>query len=326
MPVGLLMAITIGWFFPALGVAAAGAELHLGATIGIFVVSGLLLQRGEMLTALRSTAALAYGLVAILAATPLLALAVLRLPLQPPEMALGLAVFCCMPTTLSACVALTTASGGNAAVALLLTVTTNMLGVFSIPSMLSVVLGSGAGVASFDTLTLFRNLVLTVLLPLLGGAALQAIIPGAQHWKRDHRRLLSYLSTACLCSVPFMQVSKASAAGLPLSGAALASVAGVALALHLLLLAVNTAATRLVCFSPDPQQQVAIRKAVVLASSQKTLPVAVAVLTQLSGSLGAAAGFAVIPCVMAHLIQTVYDSALVARWNAREAAGLPAMG
>lgn len=87
------------WFFPALGVAAAGAELHLGATVGIFVVSGLLLQRGEMLTALRSTAALAYGLVAILAATPLLALAVLRLPLQPPEMALGLAVieppFCC---------------------------------------------------------------------------------------------------------------------------------------------------------------------------------------------------------------------------------------
>lgn len=149
---------------------------------------------------------------------------------------------------------------------------------------------------------------------------------GAQHWKRDHRKLLSYLSTACLCSVPFMQVSKASAAGLPLSGAALASVAGVALALHLLLLAVNTAVTRLVSFSPDPQQQVAIRKAVVLASSQKTLPVAVAVLTQLSGSLGAAAGFAVIPCVMAHLIQTVYDSALVARWNAREAAGLPAMG
>lgn len=38
-------------------------------------------------------------------------------------------VFCCMPTTLSACVALTTASRGNAAVALLLTVTTNMLGV-----------------------------------------------------------------------------------------------------------------------------------------------------------------------------------------------------
>lgn len=123
-----------------------------------------------------------------------------------------------------------------------------------------------------------------------------------------------------------MQVSKASAAGLPLSGAALATAAGVALALHLLLLAANMAATRFVSFSPDPQQHVAIRKAVVLAASQKTLPVAVAVLTQLSGALGAAAGFAVIPCVLAHLIQTVFDSALVARWNAREAAGLPAMG
>lgn len=117
------------WFFPTMGVAAANANLHHAATLGIFIISGLLLQRGEMLTAVRSTEALAYGLVAILAATPMLAFAVLRLPLQPPEMALGLAVFCCMPTTLSACVALTTASGGNAAVALLLTVVTNMLGV-----------------------------------------------------------------------------------------------------------------------------------------------------------------------------------------------------
>ena len=117
------------WFFPAAGVAAAAADLHLGATVGIFIVSGLLLQRGEMLSALRSTAALAYGLTAILAVTPLLAFAVLRLPLQPPEMALGLAVFCCMPTTLSACVAMTLASGGNTAVALLLTVISNMLGV-----------------------------------------------------------------------------------------------------------------------------------------------------------------------------------------------------
>lgn len=50
----------------------------------------------------------AYGITSILLITPLIALAVLRLPLQPPELALGLAVFCCMPTALSSGVALTT--------------------------------------------------------------------------------------------------------------------------------------------------------------------------------------------------------------------------
>lgn len=55
----------------------------------------------------------AYGITSILLITPLIALAVLRLPLQPPELALGLAVFCCMPTALSSGVALTTVRGGG---------------------------------------------------------------------------------------------------------------------------------------------------------------------------------------------------------------------
>lgn len=103
--------------------------MGVAATIGIFIISGLLLQRGESLAAVRSTTALAYGLTAILAVTPLAAFAMLRVPLQPPQMALGLAVFACMPTTLSANVTLTSAANGNTAVALLLTLVSNMLGV-----------------------------------------------------------------------------------------------------------------------------------------------------------------------------------------------------
>ena len=170
------------WTFPSAGVAAAQAQAHLAATVGIFVISGLLLQRGETMAAVRCTTALAYGLAAILAVTPLLAFAVLRLPLQPPQLALGLAVFCCMPTTLSAGIALTTASGGNTAVALLLTVASNMLSVCTMPLMLALVLGGGGsgggGVASFDAAGLFRTLVATVLLPLCTGAAAQAWVPG----------------------------------------------------------------------------------------------------------------------------------------------------
>ena len=56
--------------------------------------------------ALSSWGATLYGFVAILAITPLAALLALRLPLQP-ELAVGLAVFSCMPTTLSSGVTLT---------------------------------------------------------------------------------------------------------------------------------------------------------------------------------------------------------------------------
>ena len=54
-----------------------------------------------------SQGAYVLGLISILLLTPLASKAVLMLPLQPYELAVGLAVFCCMPTSLSANIALT---------------------------------------------------------------------------------------------------------------------------------------------------------------------------------------------------------------------------
>jgi ACR3 family arsenite efflux pump ArsB len=75
---------------------------------------------------------LLYGLVAILGITPCLGFGVLALPFQPPEFATGLALFCVVPTTLGVGVALTAASKGNQALALLLTVATNLLGIVTV--------------------------------------------------------------------------------------------------------------------------------------------------------------------------------------------------
>lgn len=66
------------WLFPAAGVAAAQLQLQVAATVGIFVVSGLALQQGEALAAVRSWGALLYGVVAILLITPMLSHLLLR--------------------------------------------------------------------------------------------------------------------------------------------------------------------------------------------------------------------------------------------------------
>ena len=64
-----------------------------------------------------------------------------------------------------------------------------------------------------------------------------------------------------------------------------------------------------------------IRRALILVASQKTLTVAMPVLAGLaSASAGTLrpelVGIAALPCVLVHLLQTVIDFLLVARWRA----------
>ncbi len=68
--------------------------------------------------------------------------------------------------------------GGNAALALLLTVGTNLLGIFVMPFMLCWLLGAGNSAISLAPGPLLRSLLRTILLPLLVGAAARAFIPG----------------------------------------------------------------------------------------------------------------------------------------------------
>lgn len=92
---------------PKPGIQAANAGLQTFTTTGIFIISGLNLKRGEAAQALSAWGSILYGLVTILLITPLAGFVALRLPVHPPELAFGLTVFCCMPTTLSSAISLT---------------------------------------------------------------------------------------------------------------------------------------------------------------------------------------------------------------------------
>lgn len=87
----------------------------------------------------------------------------------------GLAIFCCMPTTLSSGVALTQLVGGNSALALAMTVLSNLLGIFVVPFSLSKFIAGGVGVV-IPTKQLFKSLVITLLVPLILGKVLRNIV------------------------------------------------------------------------------------------------------------------------------------------------------
>lgn len=154
------------------------------------------------------------------------------------------------------------ACNGNSAVSLLLTVASNLLSVATVPLMLARVLAGAsvggapiaAGALGFSAAGLFRSLLATVLAPLLFGVAVQSFVPGVQAWRTRNRKLLSYVSTFFLCLVPWMQVSKVSAAGGGLSPAALAVAAAAGATLHLILLGYALTAASVLRFSRDQEQ------------------------------------------------------------------------
>ena len=167
--------ITRRWIAPGIGLVAAKYNVHKLSTMGQFIISGLILQWGQVAVALRSPLAIIYGVVSTLFITPLLGMLVMKLPVEPFAFKVGMTVFCCVPTTLSSCVALTNACNGNSAVALMLVVLTCTFGVATIPGVLNFVLGSSSIANAFDQTELLKSLVVSVLLPLCLGILLQTI-------------------------------------------------------------------------------------------------------------------------------------------------------
>jgi len=346
----------IGAALPAPGAAAGRAGLGKLSTIGIFVVSGLTLAPGDALRALRDAPAVVYGVVAVLFITPLLcaplALALASPvgalgPLVPPDLAAGLAVFCCAPTSLSTCVALTAAAGGDTALALLLVVTTNSLGVLTMPwtacrAFCAGPANAAAAAAGLDPRPLLAALASTVLAPLAAGAFVRwagsrdktsssPTVASFVDAPRNKARLRA-LSTAFLAAVPWMQISRVAESG-QLAALGVDAVARGALAgavLHLLSLGVHTALPTLLGLGgPGRERGVhgataaradAVRRPLALCGAQKTLPVAIAALDALGAQLGFAPGVAAVACVCAHFGQTAMDSVLVSWWQARDAA------
>jgi solute carrier family 10 (sodium/bile acid cotransporter), member 7 len=126
----------------------------------------------------------------------------------------------------------------------------------------------------------------------------------------SHKKSVRNISTACLASVPFSQIGVAKSSGYldGLSAFCLASLVALIWGTLISLRAVN------LLLAATMKVSKGVQRAVVLAGSQKTLPISVAVIAQLSSVLGSSAGLAVLPCVFAHFSQVLIDSMLVSWW------------
>ncbi|KAL3838201.1 hypothetical protein ACJIZ3_022792 [Penstemon smallii] len=200
LPLALVSGVVLGLANPTLGCLADRYYLSKFSTFGIFIISGLTLRSDDIGAAAEAWPVGLFGLVSILIFTPFFAKFILLLRLQPQEFVTGLAIFSCMPTTLSSGVALTRLAGGNSALALAMTVISNLLGILMIPFSVSKFIAAGVGV-SVPTEKLLRSLVLTLLVPLILGKVAREFSKGLADFADGNRKLLAVISATLLSFV-----------------------------------------------------------------------------------------------------------------------------
>uniref|UniRef100_A0A0E0CLH0 Sodium/metabolite cotransporter BASS4, chloroplastic n=1 Tax=Oryza meridionalis TaxID=40149 RepID=A0A0E0CLH0_9ORYZ len=297
LPLALIAGIALALVDPTLGCLAHKYSLSKYSTFGIFLISGLTLRTKELGAALEAWPAGLFGLASILLFTPFLAQFIMQIKFFPHEFITGLAMFCCMPTTLSSGVTLT-----------------------QVPLSLAKYIGVGAGV-SLPTEKLFKSLVTTLLIPIILGKVARETSKGIAGFVDGNKQGFSVTSAILLSLVPWIQVSRSRSLLLSVQPKAFAVAVTVGVLLHFALLAFNAAALHILSHLEQRGVSVFARneyaRAVILVASQKTLPVLVAVVEQLGGALGES-GLLVIPCVAAHINQIIIDSIIVNWWRQRD--------
>lgn len=312
LPIALAVAVTLALALPSGGEAVARWKVA-GSTgfsslliMLIFLISGLNLKEDDVRQALRSYTGLIAAIVIILGISPCLGFAFTALPWKSsPELGIGLAVFAAVPTTLSSGVALTQQAGGNAALALLITATTNIAGSVTTPAFLSATLRTAG--ARVDVPRMLISLAITLVAPLAVGKLLR-LIPTVKGFADENKRSLTITSSLLLVLIVWQKLSVSAKSVYQLTGVEVVAVLAAGLVLHGLLLLLSWLVA-----VPFLRLQEREARAVFLLGSQKTLPGSAVIISFLDSSKFGALGLILVPCIIAHIEQLLIDSVFATR-------------
>ena len=301
LPLGLIVAGITGFFLPTGGIFIADNNGLKVVIVMIFLVSGY--QTGPKALNADTTLLKLFFIAATISllVAPFLGLLLSSLLNLPLHLTMGLVIMCSVPPTISSGVVITEASRGNATLALFLTISLNLLGIFSMPFVLDYCL-KAAGPIDIDQIALLFKMLFLVLLPFIIGKMIRTVLS-----KKNVSPLWSYLNSSCVIIIAYASFSssKSAMAGLTLFDfvTILAAVASV----HILLLIICSYASKVLQL---PSKD---KKAMLFVTSQKTLALALAVLA----SINYDTGNAILVCLMFHFFQLFLDSFLASLMQRR---------
>lgn len=276
-----------------------------GADAAIFIIflfSGLLLDVSQISAGIKNVKSILLSLILIFIAAPAISL-FFGMTSLGTGIKIGIFLVAIMPTTLSSGVVMTGAAGGNMAGALVTTILSNGVALFTVPLTLSFLMGfiGITATTSIDKSVIMMKIGVLVLLPLSMGLAAKlkktirpVILQYSAYFQNINQFLILFIVWMALC--------QAKPAIMENSGDIITIWICVAI-FHGALLAIGY--ITICIFRLKPGQ----RESTLLMGCQKTLPLSII----LQITLFPQYGIALVVCVLHHFTQLIMDSFVVVR-------------
>lgn len=297
LPLGLTLAFIVAWLVPWPGRVLGELGLIPWMVVIIFLVNGYQtrVHRIPKEKSLIVTALLAVAINLLL--SPFVGLHLVTQFELPDGAALGLVVMSSVPATLSSGIVMTQLAGGDGVKALALTIMLNLIGVFILPLTMQATLGS-AGIVELSPLDMLLQLIQIVLMPFVLGMLLRR-----SEKLQANPQVVKYLPSLCVVATVWMSISSSTDTLREISVGLLSLILLCAGAVHGLLQLLCWGSRRL--YKVDRAESIAL----LFTASQKTLPVAIGVLTAMDHP----AGLAIVACILFHFLQLFWDAILASR-------------
>lgn len=296
---------------PARGAFATDLGWASKVLIGIvFFLHGARLSREEVVRGLTHWRLHLTILTSTFVLFPLLCVGLTHLPawITPPELAGGLILLGCLPSTIQSSIAFVGVARGNVPAAVAAASASNMLGVFLTPLLAGLLMHARGGISADS----FWSIILQLLVPFVAG---QAARPWVGGFVTRHKKTLGNLDRGTILLIVYTAFSSAVVAGVWTRLGALDLVRLLVICVLLLaaVLAATAYAARALGF--DKADEIAI----VFCGSKKSLasgaPIAAALLSP------AVAGVAMIPLMVFHQLQLMACAAIAQRYAQRPDSG-----
>lgn len=296
LPVGMVTAIALSFIYPQFGISmkkTLGSNLFI---VLIFLVCGWRTKFGEMQFNRKFLRDFLFCGIMALFISPLLGLGLGKLLRLDEAAILGLIIIACVPPTLSSGIVMAETAGGNILLAMMMTVVYNLVGVVSMPLVISTLVANDGDIDT-KPLKMFIDLVLLVLLPFFVGWAVQKFA------KLKPPAWTGYIPSSCviLLILGFFSGARDKFLSYDLKLLLIAVAAGVLL--RLIFLAAFYYGGKLL------KMDRADRIGAMFTAGSKSLTIALTMLA----IIGAGSGTAIIPCMVFYALQSIIDSTLAAK-------------
>lgn len=309
----LSVAVLVAFSYPLPGKLASSYTasdfriIEFCNNVMVFLISGITLKIEELQSVFKYKYLVIYGLVSINFITTLLCFVTVRFPFPTETYAVGLTIFCSVPTTLGVGVALTQEAKGDKIMSLFMTVISNMLGIITIPFLLQIYLSNvslGTSKVQLDPAKLAYRLTLTVLVPSIVGMLCRRYIPRVAGIVDTYKSELGMFSMANLMMIVWMSLSGARNLIFDQDPVEILVLFLVADVIHVFYLIINY-----LLLVKAFGHQIPLKQAisVMIMSSQKSSPVALSVIAVVAQNT-AQRGLLTIPCILGQIGQIFVGS------------------